>query len=73
MKYLIALTFALGISGLLHQRFVAGGSWFDWSQVLGIHHEPLILGCFITSIGLLISKYWRIKFGKDNSLHNRTD
>ena len=53
----LAITaFLLGILGLLHQKFFTGGGWFDWGQVLELklHHEQLILACFIVGVALLV-------------------
>ena len=38
----------VGLAGIVHQKIIGGG-WFNWSQVLELklHHEHLILLCFI--------------------------
>ena len=58
MKYLAILAFLLGILGILHQGIVAN-QWWKWSDLLGVHHEPLIAGCFVAGMVLLIINYKR--------------
>jgi transcriptional regulator GlxA family with amidase domain len=50
-----ASAFVLGAFGLLHQRLLTTGGWFNWQQFL--HHEPLIFACFVAGVALLIGKY----------------
>lgn len=45
---------ALGFLGMLYQKLFTSGGWFDWSQVLELHHEHLILLCFVIAIMCLL-------------------
>jgi len=58
MLFKIAISFfTIGLLGMLHQRLLTGGGWFNWSQFW--HHEPLIAVAFALGAGVLLAEVLR--------------
>ncbi len=67
--YLSILSLMAAIFGLVHQKLLTSGGWFNWKQFS--HHEPLIAIALIVGVTLLIvylSERWQTKSNeKQNS------
>ena len=50
--HLSILSLASVVFGLVHQKLVTSGGWFNWEQFL--HHESLIAMAFVGFIVLLV-------------------
>ncbi len=51
-RYLSILALALAIFGLVHQRFLTEGGWFNWEQFWD--HESLIAMAFVAGISFMV-------------------
>ena len=52
LLYLSIISLVLAILGLVHQKFLTSGGWFNWEQFS--HHESLIAIAFIVCITTLL-------------------
>jgi hypothetical protein len=57
-EILAGVSLALSIFFLVHQRLCTEGGWFNWEQFIhNLHHEHLMVLCFVAAIALLVGKY----------------